>query len=161
MNIQILSANSPKWLNQEHTLIELNVEFAHCGTVSFTASQNDIEPHGVELFNRAVTGEFGTISEYTPPTLSTEQIIQNLTSLVNKKLNDFAKERGYDNILSACTYTSSSVQKYQVEGQYCIVARDITWQTFYSILSDVNSNLRTLPSEQQLLSELPQLIWPN
>lgn len=74
MNIQILSANSPKWLNQEHTLIELNVEFSHCGTVPFTASQNDIEPHGVELFNRASMGEFGTISEYTPPQLTPEQI---------------------------------------------------------------------------------------
>lgn len=77
MNIQIISANSPKWANQEHTLINLNVEFAHCGTVPFTASQTDIESHGVELFNRAIAGDFGTISEYVAPQLTPEQILEN------------------------------------------------------------------------------------
>jgi hypothetical protein len=30
----------------------------------FTASSNDVEPHGRELFKQIVEGKFGTIAEY-------------------------------------------------------------------------------------------------
>lgn len=37
------------------------------GEVPFTASENDIEAHGRELFSRAVAGEFGAVEEYSAP----------------------------------------------------------------------------------------------
>lgn len=41
--------------------------------VPFTASPNDCEPHGVELYNRAMAGEFGHIAPYVEPPVTPAQ----------------------------------------------------------------------------------------
>ncbi|RMQ99186.1 phage tail protein [Pseudomonas syringae group genomosp. 7] len=65
----VLSARNPRWSDQAHTSIVLWVVFEETkdfyGEVPFTASADDSEPHGVDLFNRAVAGEFGEILEPT------------------------------------------------------------------------------------------------
>ena len=43
------------------------VEHPQFGTIPFGADPNDPEPHGRELFARAVAGEFGPIAEYVAP----------------------------------------------------------------------------------------------
>lgn len=42
--------------------------------VPFTASPDDPEPHGVELYNRARAGEFGEIAPYVEPPVTRAQI---------------------------------------------------------------------------------------
>jgi hypothetical protein len=64
-----------KWANQEHTFIDCEVDFIDIGTVPFTATPNDTEEHGRDIFKRAKDGEFGVIAEWTPPT--TEQLAAN------------------------------------------------------------------------------------
>lgn len=64
MKRTIISAASPQWANVEQTRINLMVNFVEVGEVPFTASSNDTEAHGVELYNRAVAGDFGSISAY-------------------------------------------------------------------------------------------------
>lgn len=56
-----------KWSNQEHTLIDCEVTFETIGTVPFTASLNDTEQHGRDIYAKAVANEFGIISEYVGP----------------------------------------------------------------------------------------------
>ncbi len=86
-----------------------------------------------------------------------EQIIQSAQT----RLDEFARTRGYDGILSACTYASSTVPKFQAEGQYCVDARDNTWATLYTILSEVESGIRPSPiAYSDLEPELPVLTWP-
>lgn len=70
MKITVLSAHSPQWVDAHHSAIDLMIRFAHLGdeAVFFTASPNDVEPHGQDIFNRAVAGEFGAVAEYVPPT---------------------------------------------------------------------------------------------
>ena len=41
--------------------------------VPFTASPNDCEPHGVELYTRAMAGEFGPIAPYVEPPITPVQ----------------------------------------------------------------------------------------
>lgn len=56
---------NPKWANADHTMINMDVFFFPLNeTVPFTASPNDPEPHGRELFERAVAGEFGPIADH-------------------------------------------------------------------------------------------------
>lgn len=58
-------AKNPIYANQEHTVINLMVKFAEFDEeLPFTAVSDDIHNHGVELFNRAMAGEFGPISDY-------------------------------------------------------------------------------------------------
>ena len=41
--------------------------------VPFTASPDDSAPHGVELYNRAMAGEFGSIAPYVEPPVTQAQ----------------------------------------------------------------------------------------
>ena len=90
-----------------------------------------------------------------------EQIIEEYQAAVQKRLDDFAQERGYNNILSACTYATSLVKRFKAEGQYCVNARDTTWAKCYEILAAVEGGTRPMPTLDELLAELPVLTWPN
>jgi hypothetical protein len=55
-------AKNPKYNDPSNTTVVLDVKFAEFNTeLPFTANPNDVEAHGVELYNRAIAGEFGTI----------------------------------------------------------------------------------------------------
>ena len=93
-----------------------------------------------------------------PPTI--EQLTEQFINLIQQRLDEFAQTRGYDNILSACTYVSSTVPLFQAEGQYCVEMRDATWMTAYGILGEVITGIRPIMSWTELKAELPALEWP-
>ena len=71
--LTIESATSPVYMNADGTSIDLQVKFAEFDEVlGFTATSYDTVPHGVELYNRAVAGEFGPIADYIPVPIPTE-----------------------------------------------------------------------------------------
>ena len=69
------NVTNPKWTSAEHTTIDCEVTFDEIGTVPFTATPNDTEEHGRDIYVKAIAGEFGVIAEWTPPT--TEQLASN------------------------------------------------------------------------------------
>lgn len=91
--------------------------------------------------------------------LSDDELLATYVGAVQIRLDTFAKTRGYDGIMSAATYTGSTIAKFASEAATAILARDTTWQKCYEILNDVNSGSRPAPSIQELLSELPELTW--
>ena len=95
-----------------------------------------------------------------PPPLTTEQIVAGFVTAIQQRLDDFAKTRGYDGIMSACTYATSTVPKFQSEGQYCVGARDDTWSMAYDMLEDVQSGA-DVPTMEEVMASLPVLAWPN
>lgn len=77
------------------------------------------------------------------------------------RLDVFARTRNYDGILSAATYATSTVPKFQQEGQYAVEARDQTWAKLYEILAEVEAGTRPVPtSYADIEPELPVLAWP-
>jgi len=88
------------------------------------------------------------------------QIIAQYTAAVQNRLDAFFQDRGYDGVLSAATYATSSVPKFKAEGQYAVSARDATWAKCYEILAAVESGALLMPSQDELLAELPPLVWP-
>jgi len=84
-----------------------------------------------------------------------------LTSAIQSMLDDKAKERNYDSILSLCTYATSTAAKFSAEGQAGVSWRDEVWAKGYSILADVEAGTRSIPTESELLSELPDFVWPG
>jgi len=90
------------------------------------------------------------------------QVQEAIVSATQQRLDDFAKTRNYDGILSACTYATSPTQIFATEGQYCVAARDATWAKLYQILTEVQIGVRPMPSGYaDIEPELPVLAWPN
>jgi hypothetical protein len=92
---------------------------------------------------------------------SPEQLQAEIVAATQKRLDDFARTRNYDGILSACTYATSTVPKFAAEGQYCVTARDATWASLYTILGEVQAGTRPVPSGyEDIEGDLPALVWP-
>ena len=108
-----------------------------------------------------VADESGRPILQDPPPPTAEQIVAQYTAAVQKRLDDFARTRNYDNIMSAATYATSTVPKFKAEGQYCVEARDATWAKCYEVLAAVEAGSRPMPTLEELLAELPVLTWPN
>lgn len=90
-----------------------------------------------------------------------QAIKARITYQVQQRLDDFARTRGYDNIVSACSYATSTHPKYGPEGRYCVGAREQTWDVLFSIEAEVLVGTRPMPlSYAEIESELPALVWP-
>lgn len=93
--------------------------------------------------------------------LRTKELQDKIVKDTQSRLDDFAKTRNYDGILSACTYATSTVPKFQAEGQYCVNARDATWATLYQLFDDVTSGIKPMPASfADVEPLLPVLEWP-
>lgn len=89
------------------------------------------------------------------------ELMQSIVNKTQERLDAFARTRGYDGILSACTYATSTFQKFQTEGQYCVGARDATWAALYGVLDEVQAGTRPMPSGyEDIEADLPALEWP-
>jgi len=96
-----------------------------------------------------------------PPLPTADQIKAEIVTATQVRLDNFAKTRSYDGILSACTYAASSVAQFKLEGDYCVSVRDATWAKLYEILAEVEAATRTMPSGYaEIEPELPVLEWP-
>ena len=69
MTITYTDARNPRWADIGQTYIELEVNFDNLEEeyVPFAANPNDSMAHGVEIYNRAVAGDFGEVGAYIPP----------------------------------------------------------------------------------------------
>jgi hypothetical protein len=104
----------------------------------------------------------GAVFVSAQPSLTPEQHQERLVAALQLRLDDFARSRNYDSILSACTYATSTVAKFKSEGQACVNLRDATWAAAYNILAQVNAGQRPMPRTlADIEAELPALVWPQ
>jgi hypothetical protein len=89
-----------------------------------------------------------------PPTLA------EYTAAMQAVLDSTAKARNYDGILSACTYATSTVDKFRAEGQACVEWRDKVWAFGYDLLARVDAGQTPAPALTDLAAILPQMVWP-
>lgn len=80
-----------------------------------------------------------------------------LTSAVQKVLDTEALKLGYDSCLSVCSYVETGVQKFDDEGKAFRAWRSAVWAKGYEILNAVLAGEREIPTEEELLAELPAL----
>lgn len=69
MTALLTSLSNPRWANAEHTAIDCEITTSQFGeeVLPFTASANDVEPHGRAIFADIVAGNYGSIADYVPP----------------------------------------------------------------------------------------------
>lgn len=97
-----------------------------------------------------------------PPAPTPAQIREQIVIDTQTHLDVFAQTREYDNMLSLCTYATSTVEKYRIEGQYGVDARDATWEALYQIFDEADAGKRPEPTSfADVVGDLPALAWPN
>jgi hypothetical protein len=96
-----------------------------------------------------------------PPPPTFDEAAAALESAVQRRLDNFAKTRGYRNgIEGAISYKDSSVPHFRAEGEYCLSIRDRTWDEFHQIINEAE-DIGGLPTLEEVLAELPTLEWPE
>ncbi len=85
----------------------------------------------------------------------------SIVEATQARLDAFARTRGYDDIVSACSYATSTHARYGPEGRYCVTAREETWDTLFAIQAAVQAGTHPVPaSYSDIEAELPALVWP-
>jgi hypothetical protein len=102
--------------------------------------------------------------EAPPP--PTEQEVQEAARahydfVVKSHLDAWAQERNYDSIDSLVLYANENEpnETYKKEGARGVVLKSLTWQKCYEIMGEVLAGQRAVPTEEELLAELPALAW--
>lgn len=88
-----------------------------------------------------------------------KQLTNQFTKAVQKWMDTTVQKRGYDNIVSVCTYATSSDITFSAEGKAAKEWRDKVWRYCYDVVADIVSGKRSIPSISELLNELPKLEW--
>lgn len=84
--MQIITVQNPTYTESGN--IDLTVLFAEIGEpVPFTASMHDTEPHGRELYTRAMQGEFGPVAPYQAPVIPISDIVAAKLEAINEGKN--------------------------------------------------------------------------
>ena len=129
----------------------------------FIPCEKDADVNDTAHWEQALTIMQETGMPAPTQALSYEYLQGMFTDLIQRHLDEFAKSEGkaYDNMLSLCTYATSSNPVFSAEGQYGVAMRDVTWAAAHAILNAVVTGERPIPSWEELKAELPPLVWPQ
>jgi len=85
--------------------------------------------------------------------------VANYSNLVQIHLDTIAKAKGYDSLLSACSYANSVNTTFKADGLAAVAWRDEVWVICHNYLQEVEAGTKLEPSEQELISLLPTITW--
>jgi len=138
----------------ENGSIDCDIEHPMHGWIPTTLDINDAET--AELFG--LVNASGTVAEYIAPPLPTQAELTEAfkaTALkaVQAHLDDTAKSKGYDDIISACSY-AGAVNPFQAESVKFIEWRGAVWQHCYNLLDTDTTGLTII----ELINGLPLFV---
>ena len=89
-----------------------------------------------------------------------DRILFLATEHIQTLLDDFAKTKGYTNLVYAISYKDSSVPQYASEAQRALDLRDQTWSSLYDYFQEVINGIQPVPiNVSEIESKIPELTW--
>lgn len=151
------SVTNPSFISEDGQVIKCDVQFDHLpAPVPFIARATDPAQHGKEIFQRAKAGEFGEIAAFVETEETTSDVLskEEAVLIIANLLNTEAKKRGYDDIVSACSYAAGP-NPFQKESLLFLEWRGNVWQKFFKMWAYVENGASQSPRAEELLSVLP------
>ena len=87
----------------------------------------------------------------------TEKLIATLELAIDRHLDAVANSYRYESIRTMVTYAASAHIKFGAEGKAAIKFRDAVYAHGIKTLEDVQAGLREVPTETELIAELPKI----
>lgn len=98
------------------------------------------------------------IEEVPPATMG--RVVELAKQLVQDRLDNWAKTREYDGVLSAISYQTSTNPTRAEEGAKAVVNRDLSWDAMYAYMDKVMAKELPVPmKESEIVAQLPELTW--
>lgn len=85
--------------------------------------------------------------------------IRVASQAIQAHMDTKAREREYDSIHTAISYRDDPNPKFAAEAEDLFNWRSAVWTAALSILHDVEQGNRPVPSTEELIAELPTLVW--
>lgn len=114
-------------------------------------------------------------TQFVAAVVPQEAIIAAFTTAIQRRLDDFALTRIYDNVGSLSKYSSftdaeitslpvedrAAVIRYRSECRYLLLKTAQTWAVGERILAQVKAGTRPMPTGiSDIEADLPALVWP-
>jgi len=121
----------------------------------------DTQGNYVGCGNEATAPAGCTASEAppVPKPKTNDEIVADLTSALERHYDAMARARRYDNQFT-CALRAGYVGPFQVEGIAFAQWMDTCNAYGYQVMADCLAGQRTIPTEDQLIAELPPMVWP-
>lgn len=88
-----------------------------------------------------------------------DDVVRELQNGVQQHMDATVQTRHYNNILSCCSYATSTVPRFAAEGQAAVAWRDAVWAACYVMLDEFLAGNRPAPTLDELIAELPTINW--
>ncbi len=79
---------------------------------------------------------------------------------VQKTLESTAQQKGYDTVLSMCSYATSTNLQWKEEAEAFIFWRDTIMLNAVNVFNELLSNPSNVPDFEDFKSQLPTINWP-
>jgi hypothetical protein len=115
-----------------------------------------------QVLGKIIVGDENGYPVLQDVVLTEAQVVTAYMAAVQKYMDGVAVTYGYDNLVSVVSYADESiVTRYQKEGQGFREWRSLVWAYCEQVFADVKAEVRTAPTHEELIAELPELIIPE
>lgn len=111
-----------------------------------------VEAQSLEIINGVPTANYILIDKPLAEVMEIKR--KTVANAIQNMLNTSAKSRGYDSIISECSYATSS-GAFGAEAQVTVDWRGSVWNYVFQVEADVLAGTRIEPTLDELLAELP------
>ncbi|MCC4298557.1 hypothetical protein [Aurantimonas coralicida] len=87
-------------------------------------------------------------------------LVAAFSSAIQAHIDAKAQEGQYDSLLTAVTYRDDPNPQFAAEASALFQWRSDVWTYATSELARVQAGERTMPTVENILTELPEFVWP-
>lgn len=142
--------------------IDLEINHPEFGWIPFTATPDDVEEHGRQIFAEALAGNFGPIAPYVAPVVpepTLEQRIAEYEKELDKHLDGVAKSYRFAD-RKTLALRAGYPGPYHDLGLAYATWMDTCNAQAYAQLQRVLNGEEQIPTVEQFLSTLPTFTYP-